>query len=73
MFKFVTATVFLATPALALFLAFTVGTIPAVLAAVGVPVLAIGSLVVRLAATREGREAAANLQEHREGLRGSLR
>lgn len=73
MFKFVTATVFLVTPALALLLIFTAGPVPAVLAAVGVPVLAIGSLVARLAFTRQGREAAANLQERREGLRESLR
>jgi hypothetical protein len=73
MFKFVTATVFLVTPALVLLLVFTAGPVPAVLAGIGVPVLAIGSLVARLAFTRAGRETAANLQEHREGLRESLR
>lgn len=73
MFKFVTATVFLATPALALLLALTAGPVPAILTAIGVPVLAIGSLVARLAFTRTGRETAANLQDRREGLRESLR
>lgn len=73
MFKFTTAVVFLVTPLAALVLGLTVGVLPAVLVALGLPVLALGALIARLALTSSGREEASNLQNRSEGLRESLR
>lgn len=73
MFKFTTAIVFVVTPVVALVLGLTAGVLPAVLVALGLPVLALAMLVARLALTRSGREEAANLQNRSEGLRESLR
>lgn len=73
MFKFVTATVFLATPLVALALGLTAGVFPALIAAIVLPVLALGFLVARLALTPRGREEASNLQTRSDGLRESLR
>lgn len=73
MFKFTTAIVFVVTPVVAFALGLTVGPLAAVLAVLGLPVIAVGTLVARLALTRSGREAAANLQSRSEGLRESLR
>lgn len=73
MFKLTTAIVFIVTPVVALVLGLTVGVLPAVLSALGLPVIALGTLVARLALTRSGREEASNLQNRSEGLRESLR
>ena len=73
MFKFVTATVFIVTPLVTLVLGLTAGMLPALMAAIGLPVLALGFLVARLALTSRGREEASNLQTRSDGLRESLR